>query len=170
MVSSLAAQLASGASLNAAFLTERGRRGPTKSYLFAPGAAADAHNLPALRELGASALAQLSLRDPRFSGFEESLFSDRAGGTDRTLLSHDAAAALSSDIEAFLVLLGPWIMEPAAGRALEWLVRRFRVHEFDAEPVLRAFMPYHEGPHFAKMLSLLSIPCVLRIFSRDVAS
>jgi hypothetical protein len=126
MVSALAAQLAQTKSLNAALLTERGRRAPTKSYLFAPGAAADAHDLDALLALGVNGLAQLRTLDSRLGSYEDALFSPRARETDRTLLTRDAAEALDAQIEGVLLLLGPWIMEPAAGRVIEWLVRRFR--------------------------------------------
>jgi hypothetical protein len=32
-----------------------------------------------------------------------------------------------------------------------------RVHEFNVESILATFMPYHESPHFAKMLAILHI-------------
>lgn len=38
--------------------------------------------------------------------------------------------------------------------------RQNRVNEFDVEEVLALFLPYHESPHFAKMLSILHIPYV----------
>jgi len=36
-----------------------------------------------------------------------------------------------------------------------------RINEFNVEDVLALFFPYHESPHFAKMLSILHIKCVL---------
>ena len=32
-----------------------------------------------------------------------------------------------------------------------------RIHEFNVEAVLRLFLPYHDAPHFVKMLSILHI-------------
>jgi U3 small nucleolar RNA-associated protein 10 len=48
-------------------------------------------------------------------------------------------------------------MEDQAGRIIEWLVRRFRINEFNVPDILVLFLPYHESPHFAKMVSILSI-------------
>jgi U3 small nucleolar RNA-associated protein 10 len=96
---------------------------------------------------------------------------------DRTLLSKDKNEELDGNLKGFLRLLGPWLMEGMVGKVLEWLVRRFRcviellissgkmtkctrINEFNIEEVLALFLPYHESPHFAKMLSILHIKYV----------
>jgi U3 small nucleolar RNA-associated protein 10 len=33
----------------------------------------------------------------------------------------------------------------------------FRIHEFNVQQVMALFLPYHESPHFAKMLTILQI-------------
>ncbi|KAJ6466240.1 hypothetical protein C8R45DRAFT_483823 [Mycena sanguinolenta] len=48
-------------------------------------------------------------------------------------------------------------MEAPTGKVLEWLVQWFRINEFNVESGLALFLPYHESPHFAKMLSILHI-------------
>ena len=35
-----------------------------------------------------------------------------------------------------------------------------RIHEFNVQPIVSVFLPYHETPHFLKMVSILHIPCV----------
>ncbi|KAI6022898.1 hypothetical protein BKA83DRAFT_89928, partial [Pisolithus microcarpus] len=86
-----------------------------------------------------------------------------AKNMDRTLQTKEVTANLDRNIDAFLVLLGPWLMEAPTGKVLEWLSR---ISEFNVDAVLTLFLPYHESPHFVKMLSILHIPCVLLHFFR----
>ncbi|KAH9837712.1 armadillo-type protein [Rhodofomes roseus] len=155
MTSSLAAQLAQSASLNAALLNTSRRRS-TESYLFS-AKEAQQHDLDAIFALGTNGFAQLKSLDSALRHFEQALFSDSAKGTDRTLLPADANAELDRQIASFLPLIGPFLLDAPTGRVLEWLVRRFRINEFNVQDVLTLFLPYHESPHFDKMLSILHI-------------
>ncbi|CAK5279397.1 unnamed protein product, partial [Mycena citricolor] len=147
---------AKGASLNASLLVERTKRKPTESYLFT-GRDADQHDLDSIYAVGTNAFLQLCTLNDVFREFEGPLFSDSSRQTDRTLLPMSQTAELDAVIARFLPLLGPYLIEAPTGRALEWLVRRFRIHEFNVESILALFLPYHESPHFAKMLSILHI-------------
>ncbi|KAG5644278.1 hypothetical protein DXG03_008763 [Asterophora parasitica] len=155
-MSSLAAQLAQNASLNSAILVDRSRRKAAESYLFT-GREADQHDLEAIHALGVNGLIQLALLDPSLRKYEDQLFSEYAKATDRTLLSSEGNAELDAGITTFLPLLGPYLMEVPTGKVIEWLVRRFRINEFNVDAVLALFLPYHESPHFTKMISLLHI-------------
>ncbi|KAI0063355.1 ARM repeat-containing protein [Artomyces pyxidatus] len=156
MPSSLAAQLAKGASLNTALLVDRSRRKPTESYLFT-GREADQHDLESLHALASNAFSQLKQWNPLLQTFEDALFSDAVKEVDRTLLSGQATTELNSKLHAFIPLLGKDLMEVPTGRILEWLVRRFRINEFNVEDILALFLPYHDSPHFAKMATILHI-------------
>ena len=125
LMSSLAAQLAKNASLNASLLVDRSRRKPTTSYLFT-GKDADQHDLEAIHALGVNSLLELCSVNPKLRKFEDSLFSEHAKETDRTLLTSEAVEELDEAIEEFLFFLGPYLMEPPTSKILEWLVRRFR--------------------------------------------
>ncbi|EIW76657.1 hypothetical protein CONPUDRAFT_168479 [Coniophora puteana RWD-64-598 SS2] len=156
MPSSLATQLATTASLNSALLNTT-RRQPAQSYLFSQKDA-EAHDLDSIHALASSAYTQLSSVDPKFDNeYEQSLFSDAARATDRTLQPTEFNDQLDRTLRTFLGLLGPWLMDPPAGKILEWLVKRYRINEFNVEDVLALFLPYHDSPHFAKMLSILHI-------------
>ncbi|KAG6909155.1 hypothetical protein DXG01_001782 [Tephrocybe rancida] len=155
-MSSLAAQLAQNASLNTALLVDRSRRKAAESYLFT-GREADQYDLESIHALGVNALLHLAQLSPSLRKYEDQLFSDYAKASDRTLLSTEANAQLDAGIGAFLALLGSYVMEAPTGKILEWLVRRFRINEFNVEAVLSLFLPYHESPHFTKMLSILHI-------------
>lgn len=156
MVSSLAAQLAKNASLNSALLVDKSRRKPTQSYLFTPKEA-DQHDLDSIYALGVNGFTQLATLNGLLRAYDASLFSDAAKALDRTLQPSDVVADLDRALDSFLPLLGPYLLENPTGKVLEWLVRRFRVNEFNVSPVLALFLPYHESPHFAKMLSILHI-------------
>lgn len=173
MPSSLATQLAQSVSLNSAILVDRARRKPTRSYLFTEREA-DKHDLESIHALALNAFIQLRRWNPALQSYENSLFSDAAKGIDRTLLPLEEAKELDRKISGFLPLLGNDLMEMPTGRVLEWLVRRFRcvllallqsvealkksrINEFNVEDVLTLFLPYHDTPHFAKMVSILRV-------------
>lgn len=122
MASSLASQLAASASVNSALLS---RRKPAESYLFT-GRDADQHDLESIHALGLNAFLHLTTVNPDFRKFEKPLFSYAAKFTDRTTLEPESIAELDKDLTSFLLLLGPYLLEIPTGKAVEWLVRRFR--------------------------------------------
>ncbi|OJA15136.1 hypothetical protein AZE42_07566 [Rhizopogon vesiculosus] len=172
MPSALASQLAASASLNASLLeAHTSKRRQTESYLFT-GRDSDLHDLDAIHALASNAFAQLCSLSPAFSArtiklgsdgsslsvdFDQTLFSEAARNMDRTLQSQEVNSNIDRTLNAFLSLLGPWLMEAPTSKVLEWLVRRFRINEFNVDAVLSLFFPYHESPHFVKMLSILHI-------------
>lgn len=159
MASSLAAQLAQNASLNASLLVDRSRRKPTHSYLFS-SREADQHDLDSLHALAVNAFFRLKTVQPILSDYEDALFSEAAKATDRTLQNVETNAKLDESLNSFLPLLGPYLLESPTGKILEWLVRRFRVNEFNVEAILALFLPYQESAHFTKMLSILNLSYV----------
>lgn len=165
MPSSLAAQLAKGVSLNAPILseTQRKKHFALSSYLFSTSTKSQIDDLDSIHALAESALLQLRLLVPESETFNpnsptyRSLFSQHARDTDRTLLTKDGQAELDTAIQTCLRSLGPCLLESQAGRVIEWLVRRFRINEFNVRDILSAFVPYHESPHFAKMVSIMAV-------------
>ncbi|CAK9783229.1 hypothetical protein CC85DRAFT_281973 [Cutaneotrichosporon oleaginosum] len=157
MPSALASQLANIASLDADRLTSRTGAPSSKSYLF-PAAVAAEHDLDAVHALGLSGFEELLQLDPGMDEFEDELFSDTARRTDRMMLSAEENTALDAILERCLRRLGKWIGIMAGGKCIEWLVRRFRVHEMNAEALLQTFLPYHDSQNFARMLAILTFP------------
>ena len=125
MTSSLATQLAQGASLNSALLVDRSKRKYAESYLFT-GKEADHHDLYSVHALALNGFTQLCSVNPILGTFEQALLSDAARSIDRTLLVKEKAEELSLTIGRFLRLLGPHLLDAPSGKILEWLVRRFR--------------------------------------------
>ncbi|KAF2845238.1 hypothetical protein T440DRAFT_502600 [Plenodomus tracheiphilus IPT5] len=94
--------------------------------------------------------------DPRFLHFSNSLFSEQSKAEDRTQMTEAENAKLDTVLEAFLTLVGPRLLLRPAEKALEWLVRRFKVHEYNAECLVFTYLPYHNTPQFLALLSILS--------------
>ncbi|OWZ73272.1 U3 small nucleolar RNA-associated protein 10 [Cryptococcus neoformans] len=156
-MSSLAQQLQSIASLDAARLTSAYGAPSGKSYLFPPDVASS-HDIDSIFDLAQSGFDELLSLDPEMEEFEEELFSEAAKRTDRMVLSKEENDNLDRTLGRCLRRLGKWIRLMAGGKCIEWLVRRFRVHEMNADEVLRAFLPYHEAPNFPRILAILTIP------------
>lgn len=128
MVSSLAAQLAKGASVNANILASRsgGKPANADSYLFSGREAAE-HDLDSVLALAQNGLAQLSSVNPDISNsIPESLFSDASRNLDRTLIPESEVAHINKDIALTLRLVSPYLLQPPAAKVIEWLVRRLR--------------------------------------------
>ncbi|ORY34663.1 U3 small nucleolar RNA-associated protein 10 [Naematelia encephala] len=157
MASSLASQLQNVASLDSSRLTSRYGAPSSKSYLFPPKEAS-VHDLDAIFALGQSGFSELVALDPLMTEFEEDLFSESAKRNDRMMLNKEENAALDSVIDRCLRRLGKWIGIMAGGKCIEWLVRRFRIHEMNSEILLQVFLPYHESPNFPRMLAILTLP------------
>ena len=45
-----------------------------------------------------------------------------------------------------------------AHKALEWLVRAYKIHLYNAETLLSAFLPLHDSKMFAKLLEIVTLP------------
>ncbi|KAG8912993.1 snoRNA-binding rRNA-processing protein utp10, partial [Tulasnella sp. 417] len=157
MASSLAAQLAQGASLNSAFLLSATKhRHYGHSYLFEPTEAAN-HDLASVYAIGQNGFIALCSLDTELEPLGRNLFSPASRNVDRTTLPPEQHQALQSSIAAFMRRLSQYILDAPTAKVIEWLVRRFRVNEFDVDLVLECFLPFHESPQFAKMHSILTI-------------
>ncbi|KAH7908681.1 hypothetical protein BJ138DRAFT_1128268 [Hygrophoropsis aurantiaca] len=172
MPSALSNQLAVSASLNSSLLLDHTRKKKqTASYLFS-GREVDAHDLDSIHAIASNAFTHLRTISPSISSkiidvgtegtsvtvdFEQSLFSDSARVMDRTMQSKDVTLLLDRTLGVFLRLLGPCLLQAPTGKVLEWLVKRFRINEFNVDDILALFLPYHDSLHFVKMLSILDI-------------
>lgn len=93
--------------------------------------------------------------DSRFLSFSKSLFSEQSKVEDRTQMNKEENKKLNNILEAFITLVGPRLLLKPAQKAVEWLVRRFRVHEYNTQCLTLAFLPYHSTPLFLALLSIL---------------
>ncbi|KAK0549665.1 snoRNA-binding rRNA-processing protein utp10 [Tilletia horrida] len=168
MASALASQLAGIRSVNAARIaTLGGSAGAqhTASYLFPPKTAA-AQDLATVHALARNGLEELASHDRWFQtsewaldvrGGRELLFGETSKSRDRSVLTKDENAQVDQALSQFLTRLAPDITGRSAAKCLEWLVRRFRIHEFNVPLLLGVFMPFHSTPQFARMLKICKI-------------
>ncbi|TIB99805.1 hypothetical protein E3Q18_01415 [Wallemia mellicola] len=153
-MSSLQDQIAQLASYDADKINKPSKR---DSYLFQPDQAADL-DVGDVHLLAIGGFDQLKELDKSFEDFDTPLFGEPTKDLDRTSLNQSEVDHLNTTLNRFLVKLSPHLPTRAAAKVLEWLIRKFRVHEFNIDATLIAFLPYHDSSSFAKILQLLKIP------------
>lgn len=151
-MSSLSAQLARIGTAD-----RRGSGKAVASFLFDAREAADL-DMDAVFALGTAGYADLLRLDPViFSGPIHTLFSDKYRSYDRVLQTAEENKRLDDRIAQFLLHLSPYFLTQAAGKTVEWLLRRFRVNEFNIDALLTCALPYHETTEFGRLASLLRL-------------
>ena len=65
--------------------------------------------------------------DPRFTSFRRTIFSEQSSREDRTQLTEAQNKELGIILESFLWLVGARLQLKPALKAVEWLIRRFRL-------------------------------------------
>jgi len=132
----LSAQLQQSSSLNAALLKNHKFQ---ESYLFTPQQAR-LHDLDAIFQLAQNGLHLLATSSKHLKSLNSPLFAPSAKFTDRTRISVEENAVLDAAIEKLLFAISPFLMEQAASKIIEWLVRRYRcaVSHAGAEHVLKS--------------------------------
>ncbi|KAF2828264.1 hypothetical protein CC86DRAFT_320947 [Ophiobolus disseminans] len=125
-----------------------------KSLLFEPRVAAS-QSFENVYLLCYEGYRDLCALDSRFLQFSKSLFSEQSKVEDRTQMNKEENKKLNAVLEAFITLVGPKLLLKPAQKTVEWLVRRFRVHEYNTECLTLSYLPYHGTPHFLALLSIL---------------
>ncbi|KDN52062.1 hypothetical protein K437DRAFT_244218 [Tilletiaria anomala UBC 951] len=179
MATALSSQLSSLRSLNAQRLTTsaavRHAHAPT-SYLFSSRDASrqDLRTVHAIAvngwdELcrshphvagswagGAEGSAQGS-KDAESASAVELLFGQSSITRDRTVLGKEENAQIDAALAAWFHQFGALLLEKSASKCIEWLVRRFRVHDFNTHLFISAFLPYHATPQFARVVQIADL-------------
>ncbi|PHH61103.1 hypothetical protein CDD81_765 [Ophiocordyceps australis] len=172
MASTLASQLAQIAAKSKATLNTKAQKAThSKSLIWEPKAAAcqSYHTLYTTCYSGFEELCQL---DARFLHFQSTIFSQASQDQDRNQLSSAENAELDRQIDSFLRLAGSRLRLMPAIKAIEWLIRRFRIHENNTTILLMTFLPYHSIPTFATLMSILppQIPHEFRFLNPYIRS
>eukprot|EP00897_Mesotaenium_endlicherianum_P009950 jgi/Mesen1/8984/ME000056S08390 len=155
MASSLAAQLrtivlAQGGS--APRQLSKGR----PSLLFDSREAADI-DLQTVFNIAQTGLNELSTSDGRFEPFFHTLFGYETLQLDRELQPPDVNKKLDSSIAAYMQLLSGYLLLTPAHQTLEYLIRRYKVQQYNVDAVMAAILPYHDTNLFVRILQLLHI-------------
>ncbi|KAI6709306.1 hypothetical protein JHW43_008174 [Diplocarpon mali] len=155
MATSLAAQLSviaanSEHSLN--LKTQKAKH--SKSLIFEPRVAAS-QSFDTIYTLCHEGFQELCLLDGRFLEFQRDIFSEQSQEEDRTQMTAAQNSELDNRLELFLGLVGGRLRLSPAIKAVEWLIRRFKIHEKNSSFLLLTFLPYHTLPVFTTLLSIL---------------
>ncbi|KAK5129471.1 hypothetical protein LTR08_003231 [Meristemomyces frigidus] len=115
---------------------------------------------------------EICMLDGRFNLFARNLFSEQSKDEDRTQMTAKENEELDRMVESFMGLVGGRLLLKPAMKAMEWLVRRFRVQEYNTEATLLTFLPYHTSHIFPTLLSILpdQLPASFRWLHPYVAS
>ena len=75
--------------------------------------------------LGINGLTELQSLDEAFEEFETTLFAESSISFERSVQTKEVNEKLNSNIQEFLVRLGPYVLLKPAHKALEWLIYRY---------------------------------------------
>ncbi|KAI1804376.1 hypothetical protein F4811DRAFT_520348 [Daldinia bambusicola] len=172
MTTALAAQLAQIAANSKSTLDIKAQKAAhSKSLIFEPRVAAS-QNFQTLYSICYQGFEDLCQLDSRFVPFGATLFSEQSQNEDRTQMNAAENAELDKKIDSFLHLAGARLRLMPTIKAIEWLIRRFRIHEFNTAMLISTFLPYHTIPAFVTLLSILpsTIPQVYKFLDPYVRS
>ncbi|KIH92973.1 U3 small nucleolar RNA-associated protein 10 [Sporothrix brasiliensis 5110] len=172
MASSLAAQLAQIAAKSKISLDVKAQKAAhSKSLLFEPRVAAS-QSFQSVYVICRDGFDELCQLDERFVPFGNTLFSELSQDEDRTMMDEAENKELDRKIESFLRLSGSRLRLLPAIKSIEWLIRRFRIHEFNTSTLITTFLPYHSIPAFVTLMSILptNLPYEYRFLSPYIRS
>ncbi|TPX14366.1 uncharacterized protein E0L32_005562 [Thyridium curvatum] len=155
MATSLAAQLAQIAASSKSTLNIKAQKAAhSKSLIFEPRVAAS-QNYQTIYTLCYEGFEELCQLDSRFAQFSTTIFSEQSQDEDRTQMTAAENAELDKKVESFLRLAGSRLRLMPTIKSIEWLIRRFRIHEFNTSALIATFLPYHSIPAFLTLMSIL---------------
>ncbi|KAK8126102.1 uncharacterized protein PG998_001861 [Apiospora kogelbergensis] len=155
MATSLAAQLQQIAASSKATLDVKAQKAAHAKSLVSGAREAASQNYQELYTKCRQEYDELCRIDGRFVAFSTTLFSEQSRDEDRTQMSAGENAELDRKIESFLRLVGGRLRISPAIYAVEWLVRRFKIHEYNTVALITTFLPYHTELFFVKLLTIL---------------
>lgn len=64
---------------------------------------------------------------------------------------------INEEIERFLILLSPYFTLRSSQKALEWLVNRFHIHQFNTDAFIMCVLPFHDTNIFVRAIQLIAL-------------
>ncbi|KAL9929308.1 HEAT repeat containing 1 homolog l(2)k09022 [Glossina fuscipes fuscipes] len=108
-------------------------------------------------DLGVSGLEELNILNPSFQQFKMTLFNEATLQIERAVERKDVNELLDCNIRKFFCYLSPYFPLRPTHMCLEWLIRRFQVHEYNRNDLMALILPYHETNAFVKVLQTLRL-------------
>lgn len=108
-------------------------------------------------DIGYSGLQELIAISPAFTQFEATLFDKNTLELQRSIESVAVNQHLNASIKKFMVHLSPYFLLQPTHKCLEWLIRRFHIHEYNKDELMMLILPYHETRIFIKCVQLMRL-------------
>lgn len=126
------------------------------SVLFDAKEAADI-DLRSILPIALSGLEHLTSVDERFSMYNNTLFRDTSLEVNREQLTPKENDKLNKSISTYLRLLAGYLHLPSALKTLEYLIRRYLVHQYNLDELLLSALPYHDTHVFVRIVQLVNL-------------
>jgi hypothetical protein len=124
-----------------------------QSLLFTPREAAHV-GVDLVHQVACNGLLELEQMDERFAPYSRSLFSEASRSLIRDALDAEEEQRVNASIQSLLQLLSQYLLLRPAHKALEYLIRVYRVNEFNKDELLHAALPYHATRTFGQLVKL----------------
>ncbi|CAH0557807.1 unnamed protein product [Brassicogethes aeneus] len=106
-------------------------------------------------QIGLEGLEELIEKNAQFKQFRETLFGVLSKDFERSVQNTDANKLLDRNIKRFLLILSPYFLINSSHKALEWLIHRYMIQDYNREDLLKLILPFHESNIFVRALQLL---------------
>lgn len=115
------------------------------------------HDLSAFFQVGVKGLKELSESNKKFIKFESTLFSSLWQTKQRAILNLSENKIIDSLVEEFLCLLSPYFNSKPGLYALEWLVHRFNVEQYNTDILIGYALPYVSTQVFTRLIQVIPL-------------
>ncbi|XP_022904359.2 HEAT repeat-containing protein 1 [Onthophagus taurus] len=126
------------------------------SILFTPEEAAE-KSRETVFEIGTYGLEELIKRNSIFEEFRNNLFHETYKNFERSVHDTSMNEKLDKNIQKFFLYLSPYFVLKDACMALEWLIYRYSIQEYNRNDFLMMMLPYHETNMFIRALQVIPI-------------
>jgi U3 small nucleolar RNA-associated protein 10 len=104
-----------------------------------------------------SGLEDLEKLDVRFKEFRNTLYSLTSKQFERSVHTVEVNTKIDEEIERFLVLISPYFTLRSSQKALEWLVNRYHIQQFNIDAFVMCVLPFHDTKIFVRVIQLVSL-------------
>lgn len=108
-------------------------------------------------EIGVKGLKELINIYEGFRLFEDTLFNQSSKDFERAMQTKEVNENLNMTIEKFLKQVSPYLLLASSHKALEWLVHRYQIHNYNQDAIMACILPFHETKIFVRFIQLLDL-------------
>ncbi|RZF32205.1 hypothetical protein LSTR_LSTR004068 [Laodelphax striatellus] len=127
------------------------------SFLFHSREAADIDR-DTFYSIGIDGLSELiSIDRNAFEQFENSLFDVSSKNFVRSIENTETNEKLNEEIKSFLINCSPYFLLKPTAQALEWMISRYQVNEYNIDSLFMLALPYYETKLFPRLLQLINL-------------